>query len=178
MGIRPQALIAQHLSPPMLPSLLAPPSLLDSGCATCRRVVLRLQELEQANQQLRDKADRAARLLKTALADLSAAQLHAQDQAQSQAHAPGQTPAPWPKACAAVAAVAAGMGATAEHLGARESQVLRLIAEGQRTPAIAARMGIAGATVEVHRRNIMRKLDLHSVVQLTKYALREGMTSL
>lgn len=56
--------------------------------------------------------------------------------------------------------------------------MLRLIAEGQRTPAIAARMGIAGATVEVRRRNIMRKLGLHSVVQLTRYALREGMTSL
>ena len=39
-------------------------------------------------------------------------------------------------------------------------------------------MGIAAATVEVHRRNIMRKLGLHTVAELTKYALREGLTSL
>ena len=38
-------------------------------------------------------------------------------------------------------------------------------------------MHIAASTVEVHRRNIMRKLDLHSVAELTKYAIREGLTS-
>jgi DNA-binding NarL/FixJ family response regulator len=53
--------------------------------------------------------------------------------------------------------------------------VLKLIAEGQRSAAIAAQMGIAVATVEAHRRNILRKLQLHSVADLTRYALRHGI---
>lgn len=60
----------------------------------------------------------------------------------------------------------------------REREVLRLLTEGGRSPHIAAELGICVATVEVHRRNIMRKLDLHSVAALTKYAVREGLTSL
>jgi len=66
----------------------------------------------------------------------------------------------------------------ASCLGRREREVLRLIAEGIRSSDIAARLHITVATVETHRRNIMRKLDLHSVADLTKYALREGLTSL
>ena len=62
-------------------------------------------------------------------------------------------------------------------LGARERAVLGLIAEGEHSPAIAARLGIAVATVDVHRRNLMRKLNLHTVATLTKYAIREGLTS-
>lgn len=60
-------------------------------------------------------------------------------------------------------------------LGRRELQVLRLVAEGQRTADIAARLHISHATVETHRRNIMRKLDLHTAAALTKYAIREGL---
>jgi len=63
------------------------------------------------------------------------------------------------------------------HLGRREREVLALLAEGNNSSEIAARMHIAASTVEVHRRNIMRKLDLHSVAELTKYAIREGLTS-
>jgi len=62
-------------------------------------------------------------------------------------------------------------------LGRREREVLGLLAEGYISSEIAARMHIAASTVEVHRRNIMRKLDLHSVAELTKYAIREGLTS-
>ena len=62
-------------------------------------------------------------------------------------------------------------------LGARERAVLRLVAEGEHSPAIAVRLGIAVATVDVHRRNLMRKLNLHTVATLTKYAIREGLTS-
>ena len=62
-------------------------------------------------------------------------------------------------------------------LGRREREVLALLAEGKSSSEIAARMHIAASTVEVHRRNIMRKLDLHSVAELTKYAIREGLTS-
>jgi len=52
-----------------------------------------------------------------------------------------------------------------------------LLAEGCTSPIIAGRLHIATSTVEVHRRNIMRKLDLHSVAELTKYAVRNGLTS-
>ncbi len=63
-------------------------------------------------------------------------------------------------------------------LGRREREVLRLIAQGRRSPEIADQLHISIGTVEAHRRNIMRKLDLHSVAELTKYALREGIASL
>ena len=64
------------------------------------------------------------------------------------------------------------------RLGRREREVLRLIAEGVRSPEIAGRLEISVATVEVHRRNIMRKLGLRTVAELTKHAIREGIVSL
>lgn len=64
-----------------------------------------------------------------------------------------------------------------ERLGRREREVLRLLADGSTSPEIAGTLHIATSTVEVHRRNIMRKLDLHSVAELTKYAIRNGLTS-
>ena len=63
-------------------------------------------------------------------------------------------------------------------LSPREHQVLCLIAEGMRSIDVAERIGIAVATVEVHRRNVMRKLDLHNIADLTRYAVRSGMTKL
>jgi DNA-binding NarL/FixJ family response regulator len=63
-------------------------------------------------------------------------------------------------------------------LGRREREVLRLIAEGVRSPAIALQLSISVATVEVHRRNIMRKLGLRTVADLTKHAIREGIVAL
>ena len=65
----------------------------------------------------------------------------------------------------------------AASLGARERQVLQLVAEGHSSPRISELLHISPATVEVHRRNIMRKLDLHSVAELTKLAVRYGLTS-
>ena len=64
------------------------------------------------------------------------------------------------------------------ELGKRERQVLKLIAEGHRSATIAAQLGIAVATVEAHRRNILRKLQLHSAADLTRYALRHGLITL
>lgn len=58
----------------------------------------------------------------------------------------------------------------------RERQVLQLLAEGDTSPRIALRLFISASTVDVHRRNIMRKLNLHSVAELTKYAIRNGLT--
>jgi DNA-binding NarL/FixJ family response regulator len=54
-------------------------------------------------------------------------------------------------------------------LGDREWQVLKLVADGLTSSTIASQLGIVTATVEVHRRNIMRKLDIHSVAELTRY---------
>lgn len=67
--------------------------------------------------------------------------------------------------------------APASSLGARERQVLQLVAEGHTSAQIAGHLQMAPSTVEVHRRNIMRKLDLHSVADLTKYAIRHGLTA-
>ena len=70
-------------------------------------------------------------------------------------------------------------GASAEtRLGPREREIVQLLAEGHTSPEIARRMHISTRTVETHRRNIMKKLDLHSVAELTKYAIREGLTEL
>jgi DNA-binding NarL/FixJ family response regulator len=63
-------------------------------------------------------------------------------------------------------------------LGPREREVLSMLANGKRSPDIARQLRIAISTVEVHRRNIMRKLGIHSVAELTKYAVREGLASL
>jgi two-component system NarL family response regulator len=60
-------------------------------------------------------------------------------------------------------------------LSRRELQVAALLAEGRSAPAIAAELHISPGTVDVHRRNLMRKLDLHNVVDLTKYAIRTGL---
>ena len=66
----------------------------------------------------------------------------------------------------------------AQPLARREREVLRLIAEGVRSPAIAEQLHVSLATVEVHRRKIMRKLGLRTVAELTKHAIREGIVSL
>jgi len=63
------------------------------------------------------------------------------------------------------------------RLGARERQVLQMVAEGMTSTQIAENIHLAPSTIEVHRRNIMRKLNLHSVAELTKYAIRNGMTN-
>lgn len=60
-------------------------------------------------------------------------------------------------------------------LGDRERQVLCLVAGGMNSQQIAVQLGIATSTVDVHRRNIMRKLNLHSAVDLTRYAIKAGL---
>jgi len=63
-------------------------------------------------------------------------------------------------------------------LTAREREVLQLIAEGKSTKQIASALNVSVKTIETHRQQIMEKLDMHSIAQLTKYAIREGLTSL
>ena len=65
--------------------------------------------------------------------------------------------------------------ASQARLGRREIAVLTLIAQGQTSPEIAKTLHIATGTVEVHRSNIMEKLDLHSIAELTQYAIREAL---
>ena len=56
----------------------------------------------------------------------------------------------------------------------REARVSR----GLSLRGLAERLGVSPSTAETHRRNIMRKLDVHNVADLTKYAIREGLTTL
>jgi two-component system nitrate/nitrite response regulator NarL len=60
----------------------------------------------------------------------------------------------------------------------REREVLSLIAEGLLNKQIADRLGIGVRTIETHRERIMRKLDIHTVAGLTKYAIARGMTTM
>lgn len=60
----------------------------------------------------------------------------------------------------------------------REREILQLIAEGHQTKAAANRLGIRPKTVLAHRDNIMKKLGIHSVADLVRYALREGISEL
>jgi DNA-binding NarL/FixJ family response regulator len=62
-------------------------------------------------------------------------------------------------------------------LSARELEVLRYIAHGENTKAIAALLQISPKTIETHRQHIIRKLGLPSAVALARYALRHGLTT-
>jgi DNA-binding NarL/FixJ family response regulator len=62
-----------------------------------------------------------------------------------------------------------------ERLTSREREVLQLVAEGQTNRQIAERLGLSPKTVDAHRTNLMRKLDLHDAQALTRFALRRGM---
>jgi DNA-binding NarL/FixJ family response regulator len=73
---------------------------------------------------------------------------------------------------------AANGGPPEAALTGREREVLQLIAEGRATRQIADALHISVKTVETHRKHVMDKLDLHTVAELTKYALRQGLTSL
>ena len=69
-------------------------------------------------------------------------------------------------------------GPPQQHLTDREREVLSLIAEGLLNKQIADRLGIGVRTIETHRERIMRKLEIHTVAGLTKYAIARGMTSM
>ena len=69
-------------------------------------------------------------------------------------------------------------GAEPSLLTTREREVLQLIAEGKTSVQIAGLFGVSEATVGNHSQNLMKKLGLNGVAELTKYAIREGITSL
>ncbi|MDH3582708.1 MAG: response regulator transcription factor [Phycisphaerae bacterium] len=63
-------------------------------------------------------------------------------------------------------------------LSAREREVVQLLGDGKTSKEIALDLDLSELTVATHRRNIMRKLGIHSIAELTKYAIREGLTEL
>ena len=65
-----------------------------------------------------------------------------------------------------------------ETLTSRERAVLHLAAEGHTNAEVATRLGISARTAETHRSNLMHKLDLHTQVDLIRYALRRGIVSI
>jgi DNA-binding NarL/FixJ family response regulator len=65
-----------------------------------------------------------------------------------------------------------------DSLSPREREVLQLIAEGHSTKEVARVLKVSVKTVETHRRQLMNKLELFSVAELTRYAIREGLVSL
>lgn len=69
--------------------------------------------------------------------------------------------------------LSAAMNGPSDLLTSREREVLQLIAEGNSTKDVASRLHVSVKTIETHRKRIMDKLSLHSVAELTRYAIRE-----
>ncbi len=84
-----------------------------------------------------------------------------------------------PEVSDVVLELATGQGQQhAQVLTPRERQVLQLLVEGLNAKEVAAELGISDKTVHAHRGQVMHKLDLHSMAELTKYAIRHGITTL
>jgi DNA-binding NarL/FixJ family response regulator len=69
-------------------------------------------------------------------------------------------------------------GSVFSILSSREQEVLQLLAEGRTAKQIAYKLDLSVKTIETHRQKIMNKLGIHSIAEMTKYAIREGLTSL
>jgi DNA-binding NarL/FixJ family response regulator len=67
-------------------------------------------------------------------------------------------------------------GGSPDFLTEREREILQLVSEGHSTKEIAAKLGISAKTVDNHRTNLMRKLNIHDVASLTRHALEQGIT--
>lgn len=73
---------------------------------------------------------------------------------------------------------AAKAEAEAPDLSLRERETLKLIAEGKTTKEIAAELGLSVKSIEAYRKQLMEKLELQSVADLIKFAIREGLTEI
>ncbi len=71
-----------------------------------------------------------------------------------------------------------GEDLAADPLSPRQREVLQLIAEGQSTKEIARRLDLSVKTVDTHRSQLMKQLDIHEVAGLVRYAMRVGLVSL
>jgi two-component system response regulator NreC len=78
-------------------------------------------------------------------------------------------------ATAVVQAYLTGSTPPLDPLTSREREIVQCIAEGQTTKEIAAHLGLSVKTVESHRINLMRKLDIHETATLVRYAIRRGL---
>jgi DNA-binding NarL/FixJ family response regulator len=78
---------------------------------------------------------------------------------------------------AVVQAYLSGAPPAPDPLTSREREIIQRIAEGQTTKEIAAHLGLSVKTVESHRINLMRKLDIHETATLVRYAIRRGLTA-
>ena len=81
-------------------------------------------------------------------------------------------------AASVVDAVLEGTNEAADPLTARERQILQLVAEGNTTKEIARLLNVSFKTAESHRNHIMKKLDIHEVAGLVRYAIRQGLLHL
>jgi DNA-binding NarL/FixJ family response regulator len=75
-----------------------------------------------------------------------------------------------------LARAAAGADLPGDPLSPRETEILKLIAEGLSTKEIAAELILSVKTVDTHRANILEKLGMRNRVELTRYAIRRGLT--
>ncbi len=66
-------------------------------------------------------------------------------------------------------------GVSDDLLTTREREVIQLLAEGKTSKEVAVTLNLSTKTAETHRTNLMRKLDLHSIADLTRYAVRNGI---
>ena len=175
--------------------LVDPPSTSPSTCAAVGTDGLRTRvcELEASNRALRREVEAEAAKLEALMCELCRAARQVGEEPLARAL---QQASAWQADLSSAAACSLlgeplcsahhaphcarcrALAAAAPRLSAREREVLRLLTGGSRSPCIADELGICIATVEVHRRNIMRKLGLHCVADLTRYAVRQGLTSL
>ena len=131
----------------------------------------RVHDLEAATDSLRREVNDGARRLKDMLEAIAAAE----ERAGHAAAARGlrQIVHPSSSADETVRGNRSGPGnGPPECLTGREQQVLRLVTDGCRSPQIAVRLGVRVGTIEVHRRNIMRKIGEHSIAGLTRFPVR------
>lgn len=83
-----------------------------------------------------------------------------------------------PRVAEIVVKAKGGQSSSLALLTPREREVLQLLAEGKKTKDIAETIKVSTKTVETYRQQIMDKLNIHSIAELTKFAIREGLTSL
>ena len=79
-------------------------------------------------------------------------------------------------AASVISHIRSGQAGNSAALSVREREVLQLLAEGKSAAQIAQLLSLSVKTIESHRRNIMKKLDRYSIAELTKFAIREGLT--
>ena len=82
---------------------------------------------------------------------------------------------PQHRECLVVSSIAGGESSSLEQLTSRQREILQLIAEGRTTKEIADLLYISVKTVETHRMQLMKRLDIHDVAGLVRYAIRMGL---